>query len=88
MKFNSAIIISLLTLLLGFFFDQPYLWIPLSVFGAGFIDLFIRRWVVSDRIGAMQKLSMILKSFFALIGFYAMIGQVICIGLIIWWFVF
>ena len=88
MKFNTAIIIALITLLLGFFFEQPYLWVPLSVLGAGAIDLFTRQWVMSDRVGQMQKLSMTLKSIFALIGFYAMIGQVVCIGLIIWWFIF
>jgi hypothetical protein len=88
MKFNSAIIISALTLLLGFFFEQPFLWIPLSVLIAGFIDLFTRQWVMSGRVGQMQRLSMILKSMFALIGFYATIGQVICVGLIIWWFIF
>jgi len=88
MKFNTAIIISFITLLLGFFFEQPYLWIPLSVLVAGIIDLFTRQWVMSDRVGQMQKLSMTLKSLFALIGFYAMIGQMVCIGLIIWWFIF
>ena len=76
MKFNTAIIISLTTLLLGFFFEQSYLWVPLSVLAAGFVDLFTRQWVMSDRVGQMQKLSMTLKSIFALIGFYAMIGQV------------
>ena len=88
MKFNTAIIISLVILLLGFFFKQPYLWVPLSVLGAGTIDLCTRQWVVSDRVGQMQKLSITLKSLLALIGFYAMIGQVACVGLIIWWFVF
>jgi len=88
MKFNTAIIISALTLLLGFFFEQSFLWIPLSVLIAGLIDLFTRRWVMSDRVGQAQRLSMTLKSMFALVGFYAMIGQVVCVGLIIWWFIF
>jgi len=88
MKLNTAIIISLITLLLGFFLEQSYLWIPLSVLVAGGIDLFTRQWVMSDRVGEMQRLSITLKSLFALIGFYAMIGQIVCIGLIIWWFIF
>ena len=88
MKFNTAIIISLITLLLGFFSEQPYLWIPLSVLVAGIIDLFTRQWIMSDRIGQMQRLSMTLKSILALIGFYAMFGQVACIVLIISWFIF
>lgn len=88
MKFNTAIIISLITLLLGFFTNQPYLWIPLSILAAGFVDLSTRRWVMSDELGTARNLSVFLKFFFALIGFYAMIGQVVCVGLIILWFVF
>jgi len=88
MKLNTAIVISLLTLLLGVFFDQSYLWIPLSTLIAGSIDLFTRQWVMSDRVGEMQKFSMSLKSFFALVGFYAILGQIVCVGLIIWWFIF
>ena len=88
MRLNTAIVISLITLLLGFFFEKVYLWVPLSVLIAGIIDLFTRQWVMSDRVGQMQKLSVTLKSLFALTGFYAMVGQVACIGLIIWWFIF
>lgn len=88
MRLNTAIIISLITLVLGFFSGQLYLWVPLSVLIAGIIDSFTRQWVTSDRVGQMQKLSITLKSLLALIGFYAMIGQVVCIGLIIWWFIF
>lgn len=88
MKFNTAIIISFVTLLLGFFFKQPYLWMPLSVLGAGVIDLLTRQWVISDDVGHMQKLSITLKLFFSLIGFYATIGQIACIGLVVWWFIF
>jgi len=88
MRLNTAIVISLITLLLGFFFEKVYLWVPLSVLIAGIIDLFTRQWVMSDRVGQMQRLSVTLKSLFALTGFYAMIGQVACIGLIIWWFIF
>ena len=88
MRLNTAIVISLITLLLGFFFEKVYLWVPLSVLIAGIIDLFTRQWVMSDRVGQMQRLSVTLKSLFALTGFYAMIGQVAFIGLIIWWFIF
>ena len=88
MKLNTAIIISFIVLLLGFFFRQSYLWIPLSVLVAGFIDLLTRQWVASDQIGQMQKLSIVSKFVFALVDFYAMIGQIICIGLMIWWFIF
>lgn len=86
MKINLAIIISALVLLLGFFTDQPYLWIPVSVLIAGIIDLFTRQWVSSDRLGSAQTFSAILKLLFAMIGFYAMVGQLGCIILTIWWF--
>lgn len=75
-------------MLLGFFTDKLYLWIPISVLIAGIIDLFSRQWVSSDRLGRAKVLSSILKLLFALIGFYAMIGQIACIILLIWWFVF
>ncbi len=88
MKINLAIIISVIVLLIGFFTNQPYLWIPATVLIAGIIDLFTRQWVSSDRLGSAQTFSAILKLLFSLIGFYAMIGQIACIGLIIWWFVF
>lgn len=88
MRINLAIIISLLVLSLGFFTDKPYLWIPISVLVAGFIDLFTRQWVRSGRVGRARNLSGIIKLFFALTGFYAMIGQIACIILLIWWFVF
>lgn len=87
MKFNSATIIALFTLLFGFFFNQPYLWIPLSVLVAGFVDLSTRQWVMSDRFGTAKNLSALIKFLFTLIGFYAMLGQIVCIGLILWWFI-
>ncbi len=87
MKINSAIIIALLTLLLGFFFNQPYLWIPLSVLVAGFVDLFTRQWVMSNRFGTAKNLSVLLKFLFTLVGFYAMLGQIACIIIIFWWFI-
>lgn len=87
MKINSAILISFPTLLLGFLFSQPYLWIPLSVLIAGVIDLFARKWVISNRLGSAKNISALLKLFFTLMGFYAMIGQLVCIGLITWWLI-
>jgi hypothetical protein len=59
MKINSAIIISLIVLLLGFFFGQPYLWVPLSILVAGFVDLFTRQWVMSDRLRSSRSLSVL-----------------------------
>jgi len=85
MRINTAIIISFIVLLIGFFTNKSFLWIPLSVLGAGFFDLLTREWVLSDRIGKAKNLSILLKLFFAVVGFYAMIGQIVCLGLIIWW---
>jgi hypothetical protein len=87
MKINLPTIISGLVLALGFFTEQPYLWIPLTVFIAGIIDMLTRQWVNSNRLGSAQAFSTIMKFVFALIGFYAMLGQIACIGLVIWWFV-
>ncbi len=88
MKINLSIIISAIVLIVGLIFNQLYLWIPITILVAGFIDLFTRGWVFSDRLGSSRNISIILKFLFSLIGFYALIGQVICISLIVWWFIF
>ncbi len=88
MKLNIAVVIATITFLLGISLNQPYLWIPVSVLGAGVIDLFTRSWVMSERLGSAKTLSTTLKSFLALIGFYAMLGQIACVGLILWWFIY
>lgn len=85
MKLNTAVVISAATLLAGFFLHQPYLWIPVSVLPAAVVDLYTRQWVMSERLGSAQNLSMFLKMIFAFIGFYAMIGQIVCIILAGWW---
>ncbi len=85
MRFNTSIIIAGITLVVGVLFQQPHLWVPLSVLVAGVIDLFTRQWVMSDRLGRMREVSALLKMLLALIGFYAMLGQVACIVLAGWW---
>jgi len=85
MKLNAAVVISAATLLAGFFFHQPHLWIPVSVLLAAVVDSYTRQWVMSERLGSAQNLSMFLKMIFAFIGFYAMIGQIACIVLAGWW---
>lgn len=85
MRFNTSIVIAGITLLAGVIFQQPHLWIPLSVLAAGIVDLLTRQWVVSDRLGRMKELSALLKMLLALVGFYAMLGQVACVVLIGWW---
>ena len=87
MRLNTSIAISVITLIIALLFGFSYLWIPVSVLVAGFIDLFTRQWVMSDRVGSMQNLSVSLKFIVALVGFYAMVGQIICVGLIVWWFI-
>jgi len=85
MRLNTSIVIAGITLLAGVIFQQPYLWIPLSIFVASIVDLLTRQWVLSDRLGRMKELSALLKMLLALVGFYAMLGQVACIVLIGWW---
>lgn len=85
MKLNTSIVIAGITLLAGVIFQQPYLWIPLSVFAASIVDLLTRQWVMSDRLGRMSGVSTFLKMLLALVGFYAMLGQVACVVLVGWW---
>lgn len=88
MRINLAIIISFFVLIIGLFFGKPYLWIPSTVLAAGFIDLFTKSWIISDRLGSATTFSILIKSILALIIFYAIFGQIICIGLVFWWFIF
>lgn len=59
MKINTSIIISLVVLISGYFFNKPYLWIPTTVLFAGVIDLFTRKWIMSDRLGSFIKLGVV-----------------------------
>ena len=88
MRFTLAIIISLLTVIIGLVFGKSYILIPLSFFIASIIEILTRRWVVSDRFGRGIYFSVALKLIFMLIGFYAFIGQLVCVIFIIWWFAF
>lgn len=87
MKVNSAMLISLPVLLLGYFLNQPHTWIPFTVLLASAVDLLTRKWVSSDKIGTARNLSILVKGLFGLIGFYAMLGQIICLGLVFWWYI-
>lgn len=88
MKISLAIIISLVTVILGLTFGKSNIWIPISFLLASIIELPTRKWVNSDRLGSMRNLSFIIKGLLTLVGFYALIGQIICVGIIIWWFIF
>lgn len=88
MKISLAIIISAITVLLGFIFGKPYLWLPVSILLASIIELPTRNWVNSNKLGNMRNLSMAIKAILASIGLYATAGQIICIGIIFWWFIF
>lgn len=88
MKISLAIIISSLTVIIGLFFGKPVVWFPLSFFVASLIELSTRRWVSSEDLGSWTNFSVIIKFILGLVGFYALAGQVICVGIIIWWFIF
>lgn len=88
MKLNTALVMSVITLILGLIFSKSYIFLPASIVIASIIDLLTRQWVMSDRLGSMINLSAVIKFFLSLIGFYAMIGQFICVGLLIKWFIF
>lgn len=85
MRLNTSIVIAGVTLIAGVVFQQPHIWVPLTVLVAGVIDLFTRQWVMSDRLGSMTELSLFLKMILALIGFYAMLGQFACLVLAGMW---
>lgn len=88
MKINYETAIAITALIIGIIFDKQYLWIPISVLPAGIIALFTQGWVLSNRIGEAQTLSITLKSICTIINFYAMIGSIVCTGLIVYWFIF
>ena len=82
MKLNISLIISLVTLVTGFFLPIPF-WFPISVAVASIFSLKVSSWVNSDRLGSSVSLSMFLKFICSSIMFYAAIGQYICIFLIV-----
>lgn len=86
MRITVAIIISLLTVIIGLALAKPYTLVPVSFLIASIIEILTRRWVASRRLGSWTNLSFTLKLIFMLIGFYALIGQIVCVVFIIWWF--
>ncbi len=92
MKLNTASVIAAFTLLAGWYFHQPYLWVPATILLAAVVDLFTRRLVMSDdRATALDFPPILwgsapyLKAIFGIVGLYAMVGQVICATLLAWW---
>ena len=84
-RLNSAVVVAVITILLGVVFKQHLLWIPISVLTAAIVDLQTRGWYNSYRVGSMAGLSTGLKFVCSLIGLYAALGQIACLVLIIWW---
>jgi hypothetical protein len=87
MRLNTALVISSITLTVGFIFREAHLWIPVSIMIAALIDLLTRPWYGSNAMGEWVGLSIVLKFIFALVGFYATIGQLVCMGLFAWWLI-
>lgn len=85
MKISLAIVISLITVVVGLIWEKSIV-LPLSFLLASIVELPTRKWVNSDRLGSMRNSSFIIKSLLTLIGFYALIGQFICVIIIIRWF--
>lgn len=86
MRISRSIVISFIALVIGFLFNKPLLWLPVTFLLAGIIEVYTRAWVASPRLGQWQNFSMFIKFLMALIGFYTMAGQWACIGLLVWWF--
>jgi len=63
------------------------IWVQISVLITGSIELYIREWVASEKLGKIAVPSALLKLGLALIGTYATLGQFVCIAPIFWWLV-
>lgn len=87
MRFNTAVVIATVTLLIGVARAEAHLWIPLTVLAAGIVDLFTRSWLHSRKRGASSAASEGLRLTLTLIGLYAALGQLACLVLMLVWFI-
>jgi len=81
--------ISIIVFLLGLIFSKPFLWIPFTVFLASLVQIYTVDWVADERsVGKYRGLSEFLKFICGIVGMYALMGAIVCIGLVIYWFIF
>jgi hypothetical protein len=85
-KITTSIILSFVVLVVGLVIKGPFLWIPITVFAASIIDVFVREWVMSDRMGLNSELSALIKLVFMVIMTYSSWGQIACLALVFYWF--
>ena len=86
-KLKLATVVSLITVLVGFFLDKPYLWFPIAVLIAAIISLIVNNKVTCDDLGRAQTTSAFLNVLLSITMFFATFGWILCVGLMIWWFV-
>jgi hypothetical protein len=87
MKVNVPFILSLFTFIIALVKHLPdWWWVPLTVLFASLVYGWSRDWVLSERLGSAQTLSIVLKSVCSLFILYAFAGTVICGILLFRWF--
>ena len=84
----TTLVIRSLCIILGIYFNKPYLWIPISSVIATIIYAPFHSWCISSAIGSRVILSISIKTILSLIGFYASVGSWASYALLIYWFVF
>ena len=87
MRLSLSIIVTGISSFWGTVGGHPLLWIPYSGLAASLIFEPFRPWVLSERVGASQAASMLLKLTINLIGTYAMLCLYACLALGVYWLV-
>jgi hypothetical protein len=85
MRLSTSILINAICLIIGILLKEGFLWIPISGLIASLIEVNMRKWVSSDRLGSAIKINVILKFGLSLIGFYSLLSQIACVGVLLYW---
>ena len=87
MKLKVATAVSLVTVLVGFFSDKPYLWFPIAVLIAAINGLIVNKKVTCDDLGRAHTTNVFLNVLLSITMFFATFGWIVCLGLLIWWII-
>ena len=85
MKLKLVTVVSLITVVVGFFLNGPYLWFPIAVLISAIISLIVSNRVTCDDLGRAQTTNLFLSYLLSITMFFANFGWVVCVGLLIWW---
>jgi len=84
----TTLVIRFPCIILGVYFNKPYLWVPISSVIAAIVYAPFHSWCNSSAIGSRVILSISIKTMLSLIGFYASVGSWASYALLIYWFAF